>query len=237
MKLLEQHPHSNFPTPEIDTALYDLHNPIEKRLSDARNVEAVLGGLTLSEVAHFSSDKAPRKMERYSLSYLAGNNFVESSGGMSTIGTTNYETPENVYLIRGRRPWLDTSAAVTLNYNGTVCAVGSAGMELDGKTVMIEQLQGLILKNDEHAPPLKYALNSGIDWRKTLVSAWAVLACYSGAERVGIQGATNNNWLNNPAPLERLRIGYDQVAEDLGFEYDPKSKNWFMPLCLGSAPK
>ncbi len=72
-------------------------------------------------------------------------------------------------------------------------------------------------------------LHGGFYWRDTLVQAWMNLAPCLGVDTIEIQGAEMNRW-NDGYRIANLLLGYDKVAERMGFESNEGSRIWTRPI-------
>jgi len=140
----------------------------------------------------------------------------------------------------------DGSHGLALLHKGVPQAVISFNAGLDGKTVLIVQIQGVLGRERKLADPLFSSPKSsrglmGINWPHLLVELVESCARGVGAEVLAIQSVKNNEWVKpywptDPPHLEssRGRELYDKVAIERGYT-QAMSGNYFKSLTAHSS--
>jgi len=118
----------------------------------------------------------------------------------------------------GWRLYLDSSRAIGLVHQGTLCALGAAGIDRWGR-VHVNQLQGRPCGSG-----VTPGLERGLLWRRTLVQAWIGIGKAIGANEIVVQAASNSNW------IEVRPEQYDKVAEEMQFKRSETTNNWHRAL-------
>lgn len=157
----------------------------------------------------------------------------------------SYDLDENVEThfdgLTAKRIPLDGPFALGIvkEHNGKriLCAVGSATIEDDGKTVVIPQIQGAI-SDGEVGPQL-----GGFNWAETLVKGLQTIAAYAGATVLKIPDASTHvpDWMRESAeredadPNDRQRIAaydkrYDKTPQNMGMQKDPGSDTYKLSI-------
>lgn len=205
--------------------------PEEKALVE--NFSAMVNSVELGDVLELAPDRAkpPKSMDKYRLVPLNieygqyTNSAMAAAMRIEDVAGVRFN-----YNGDNRPPWLDTSYAIGLVYDGTLSAVAGAHTTKEGH-LRISQLQCVAPPPDPKKGIDKYSsgLHAGFLWRPTLVRAWIQLAEELGISTVEILGAVNNPYSNRSENLERFLIGYDKVAEDMGFTKN-EDGNWELSI-------
>lgn len=121
--------------------------------------------------------------------------------------------------------YVDAPSTIGLVYNGNLVAV--AGATAGESALRVEQIQGVVRHAKSPRVREDSGLYNGFKWRNTLVSVWEEVAQKCGFEAVEVIGARNNRWYRheNEDRVTRMRIGYDRVAKQMGFEGTDEG-NW-----------
>lgn len=191
--------------------------------------------MELSEVLELAPDrtKPPKSLDRYRLAPLKIEHSQYTNSAVTAASRID-DVPGVKFDYNGNNipPWLDTSFAIGLAYEGTLSAVASAHTTPEGY-LRIAQIQAVAPPPDQEKGIDKFSsgLHGGFLWRHTLVRAWLQLAQQLGVKKVEILAASNNEWANSNQPKNHKRFlaGYDQVAQDLGFTKNDNG-NWELPV-------
>ncbi len=133
-----------------------------------------------------------------------------------------------------------------LMHRGEPNAIVSFSID-DPQTLKITQIQGInpyLLAGidpetipDEEIPRQSPKGLYAIKFRDVLLELGKDTARFLGMSRLGIQSGHNNNWTRVHygdgkihLPLESALVVYDGFAEDHGFNQDPETKDWYLPL-------
>lgn len=186
--------------------------------------------------------KKMRQLHNFSLQQVR----VKESGFPSTLTFGGYGVPRDPsvrvsYGQEGHAPYLDTPMAVGLVYKDTLAAIAGAGIDTKTNNLRITQLQAVNTALDSSDPKAKYktGLHSGLMWRDTLVNAWKEIGTNIGVEQIEIQSWLDNKWLyiedsnydpERPKEEDPLYIGYDAVAQRMGFTEDPVTHHWIYKI-------
>lgn len=217
---------------------YDLE---EYRL--VHNFKELVDGMELPGIIHLEEGrkKPPRNIGRYNLVALEAADYTHSRyAAHEDLRSVKREGVEFNCYGEGSKPWLDTGFAIGLVYEGTASAVASAFVTYD-RTLRISQIQAIAAPPDPSDEKSKYksGLHGGFLWRDTLVQAWIEVAREIGVSTVEIEGAANNQWLDQKdGQDDRTELewqqqffdGYDRVAERMGFSYNEQTRNWQLDL-------
>lgn len=156
------------------------------------------------------------------------------------------------------KPYLDAKIGLGLTYDKRLVAVCVGGITR-GKRLLVRQLQDVssrtVVKEFDDRRIYNNGLQDGIDWRKTLVKAWAFSSTYAAAElipqsqnpSIEFQSAVNNYWLQVAMKVERkpsveidqkikrYLANYDETALRLGGSLDKLTGNFVLPVEIVSA--
>lgn len=201
--------------------------PEERALVE--NFSSIVDRIKLADILELAPGrtKPPRSMGRYRLVPLKiGSSRFKNSAAIGAMHAEEMPGVRFDYNGEKMSPWLDTSIAIGLVYEGTLSAVAGAHTTQDGH-LRIKQIQCVAPPPDSERGIDKYSsgLHAGFLWRPTLVRAWLRIAEELDISTVEILGARNNIYSNQPGGLKRLLAGYDRVATDMGFTKN-EAGNW-----------
>ncbi|MET1033546.1 MAG: hypothetical protein ABWX94_03530 [Candidatus Saccharimonadales bacterium] len=196
--------------------------------------------------------KPPKDIDKYSFVPMRRIPQAEDPKARKDFyGGYSYDLDENVDThfdgLTAKRIPLDGPFALGIvkEHNGKriLCAVGSATIEDDGKTVVIPQIQGAI-SDGEVGPQL-----GGFNWAETLVKGIQTIAAYAGATALKIPDASTHVpvWMRRLAESEDARPGdkqriaayhkrYDQTPQKMGMKKDPGSNTYKIPIKPRAVP-
>lgn len=246
-------PNFPIPYPLSREACSDLHKAIWENASS----------LSIADFAVLADGKPrlPKSMADYRLVPVIHPDprFLEHN--LSSV-SSNLITADGVAFEYGkvsdRRIFADGRIILGIAYRGRLVAVCAGGLSKDGP--IITQLQDVSSKTPPSTDDpkilrsFKYSngLNSGMDWKLTLVHAWCemvnqtvpqIVPGLSGTP-IRIQSARNNNWVNrqqysssgaitgykiDQERLVRLERTYDGTAAKLRAIPDPTTGNYILP--------
>lgn len=127
-------------------------------------------------------------------------------------------------------PFLDTRQAIGLAHNDRLLTIASAGIPrtADGRSnlqvVQIQNVSGVKRSDPEYD---HLFTSNGIDWKKTLVSAWENVGHAIEVDAVVIQSHRNNDYA--PVRMPQGADKYDGVAKQMGYRQSDHDGNWVKP--------
>jgi hypothetical protein len=222
--------------------LYEIQPPTPPALlaSETRllkEFDGLVDKLDFAKLAIPSGKKPVFNIEGFSLtpivSTISGLRSRDNAGYSVRIRDDIRRTYRTVGDGKGK-PYLDASRAIGLVYEGALIAVGAAGID-DNNTLTVVQLQDVtdVRKATAGKNFYKTGLHNGISWRETLVTVWEQLGAELGVDAIAIQSNANSRW---PKVQKAGGKGYDDVAQLMGYNPDPVTKNWIKPLPTLSRP-
>lgn len=189
--------------------------------------ETLVGGLCLpSLIVLQEEDRPARDLERFQLVPIV-------IKGLHGPWTRTYDEagldvviPEGVrtnFQSKGARPHMDHGLGIGLVFDDELEALASAGLADNGH-LRLTQLHGVGRSDQPAKARCRGGLYKGFRWRHTLVNGWLEVASACRVEAFEIEGAANNVYdtVNGALYGEPFTAGYDQVAEDLGFDPDER---------------
>lgn len=209
--------------------------------------EGMVATMSLANVAMSNAESPIKHLERFRLvpisatdthpwNYSAGRTITMPSGVVCT------------YTLE--KPYIDAGYAIGLTYRHKstdperLAAVAAARIDPDGVLTVIqlqdvtkvskfievfqdpEAASGVGLPKRTNPAYYRTGLQSGMAWRQTLVRAWEVIGEQIGVTAIAVQSNKNNRW---PAVQEAHGHGYDNVAQTMGYIFDPITRNWVRP--------
>lgn len=186
-----------------------------------RNFSHLVGQTALADVAAPLPGRTISKPEGFELVPLVPDHRIFDSmimTGPLFIQPKGIKVPEGV--------WIDASLGIGLAYDKKLAAISSAGIvenAAGSETLKIVELQGVAGAKKGDPNYYKTGLHQGLDWKATLVNAWAHIGQAVGATNLQIQSHENNEW--GPVRQQRCWSSYDGVAQRMNFTQDP-SGDW-----------